>query len=158
MASVNKVILVGRVGANPELKNFEGGSKVVNFAIATSENFKDKAGVKQQKTEWHNIVAWAEKAELISKYVSKGSLVYIEGKLQTRSWDDKDGVKRYTTEVNAFTIEFLDSKKSEDGETSTKTEAPTKTVTPVNVKTAGKTTATAATVTTGSDSDDDLPF
>ena len=70
----------------------------------------------------------------------------------------KDGVKRYTTEVNAFTIEFLDSKKSEDGETSTKTEAPTKTVTPVNVKTAGKTTATAATVTTGSDSDDDLPF
>lgn len=149
--SVNKAILVGRVGANPELKNFDGGTKVVNFSLATSEYFKDKAGVRQQKTEWHNVVAWSTLAEIVAKNVVKGSELYVEGKIVTRSWDDKDGVKKYTTEIVASEVRFLGSKKSEEGETTSKStpdasaKAPTKTATPVM--------AVAA-----NDVDDDLPF
>lgn len=160
---VNKAILVGRVGANPELKNLDGGNKVTNFSIATSEYFKDKAGVKQQKTEWHNIVAWGTLAEIIAKNVVKGSEIYLEGKMATRTWDDKDGVKRYTTEIVANEIKFLGSKKHDDGEVASTTASSNSTTTAATTTSATKTPGKAkevvtATVTTTDDSDDDLPF
>jgi single-strand DNA-binding protein len=109
MAGVNKVILVGNLGKDPEVRHTPQGQTVANFSIATSESWNDKTGQKQERTEWHRIVVWGKLAELCSKYLSKGRQVYIEGKLQTRAWDDKEGQKRYTTEVIANTIQFLSS-------------------------------------------------
>lgn len=105
--SVNKVILLGRLGQDPELKYTSGGSAVCSFSVATSESWKDKDGKNQEKTEWHKIVVWGKLAELCNQYLAKGRQAYIEGKLQTRQWDDKDGNKRYTTEINAATVEFV---------------------------------------------------
>jgi single-strand DNA-binding protein len=99
MSGVNKVILVGRLGKDPEVRNLENGATVANFTIATSESYKDRTtGEKKEITEWHNIVLWRGLAEIAQKYLHKGDLVYIEGKLRTRSWE-KEGVTRYTTEV-----------------------------------------------------------
>ena len=111
MASVNKVILIGNLGKDPELKYLPSGRAVANFSIATSENWKDKDGNRQEKTEWHNIVLWGRTAEVAKEYLSKGSSVYIEGRLQTRSWDDKDGNKRYTTEIVGDRMQFLGSRR-----------------------------------------------
>jgi single-strand DNA-binding protein len=108
-SSVNKVILVGRLGKDPELKYTQGGTPVAKFSIATDETWKDQSGEKQQRTEWHNIVAWRARRNLWP-YLNKGKLVYIEGKLQTRSWDDKEGHKRYTTEVVADNMVMLSGK------------------------------------------------
>jgi len=109
--SVNKVIILGRLGQNPELKYTPSGSAVCQFSLATSENWTDKSGQKQEKTEWHRIVVWGKLAELCNQYLIKGRQVYLEGKLQTRSWDDKtSGQKRYTTEINAQTIQFIGEK------------------------------------------------
>lgn len=105
--SVNKVLLIGRLGNNPEIRYTNTGSAVANFNIATSENWTDKNGQRQERTEWHKIVVWGKLAELCEKYLSKGRQCFVEGKLQTRSWDDKDGNKRYTTEVVATTVQFL---------------------------------------------------
>jgi single-strand DNA-binding protein len=105
--SVNKVILLGRLGQDPELKYTPSGSAVANFSIATSDNWVDKSGQKQEKTEWHRIVVWGKLAELCNQYLSKGRQVFVEGKLQTRSWDDNNGNKRYTTEINANTVQFI---------------------------------------------------
>ena len=105
--SVNKVILLGRLGNNPEIRYTPNGQAVANFSIATSESWNDKSGQKQERTEWHRIVVWAKLAELCGQYLAKGRQVYIEGKLQTRQWDDKEGNKRYTTEVVASTVQFL---------------------------------------------------
>ena len=99
MAGVNKVILVGNLGKDPEIRTLDNGRSVASFSIATSEAYKDKNGNKVENTEWHNIVMWSPLAEIAQKYLKKGSQVYVEGKLSTRSWDDKEGVKRYTTEV-----------------------------------------------------------
>lgn len=107
MASVNKVILIGNLGADPEVRYTPGGQAVANFRIATSESWTDKQGQKQERTEWHKIVAWGKLAELAGQYLSKGRQVYIEGKLQTRQWDDRDGNKRYTTEIQANQVTFL---------------------------------------------------
>ncbi|MEN8927892.1 MAG: single-stranded DNA-binding protein [Flavobacteriales bacterium] len=109
MAGINKVILIGNLGKDPEVKHFESGSMVVNFSIATSESYKDKkSGEKITQTEWHNISIWREGlAKIAETYLKKGSSVYIEGKLRTRSWDDKDGNKRYTTEVVADNMTML---------------------------------------------------
>ncbi|MCI0422089.1 MAG: single-stranded DNA-binding protein [Acidobacteria bacterium] len=107
---MNKVILVGRLGKDPELKYTQGGTPVVKFSLATDETWKDQSGEKQQRTEWHNIVAWRKLAEICGQYLNKGKLVYIEGKLQTRSWDDKEGHKRYTTEVVADNMVMLSGK------------------------------------------------
>ena len=112
---VNKVILIGRLGQDPESRFSADGTQVANFSLATSEVWKDKLGEKQEKTEWHRCVAWRKTAELIVQYTQKGSMLYVEGKLQTRSWDDKDGVKRYTTEIVINTIEFLSSKDDAGG-------------------------------------------
>ena len=105
--SVNKVLLLGRLGKDPELKYTPSGVAVCSFSIATSEAWQDKAGQKQERVEWTNIVVWNKLAELCNQYLSKGRQAYIEGSLQTRSWDDKDGNKRYTTEIVAKTVQFL---------------------------------------------------
>lgn len=97
--SVNKVILVGNLGQDPELKYTASGQAVANFSLATNERWKDKNGEFQERTEWHRLVCWAKLAETASKYLNKGSSVYIEGRLQTRSWDDKEGKKHFATEV-----------------------------------------------------------
>ncbi|MCK9230509.1 MAG: single-stranded DNA-binding protein [Syntrophales bacterium] len=107
---VNKVILVGRLGADPEIRYTQDGTMVTTLNVATNEQWKDKDGEKQQKTEWHRVVTFRKLAEICGNYLSKGSLVYIEGRIQTRSWDDKDGNKRYTTEVVASTMQMLDRK------------------------------------------------
>ncbi len=108
MSGVNKVILVGRLGADPEIRYTQQGVGVTNFNIATSENWVDKSGEKQERTEWHRIVVWGKMAETCSQYLAKGRQVFVEGRLQTRQWEDKDGQKRYTTEVVAQTVQFLD--------------------------------------------------
>lgn len=105
--SVNKVIILGRLGQDPELKYTPGGMAVCNFTLATSESWADKAGQKQERTEWHRIVVWGKLAELCNQYLTKGRQAYVEGSLQTRAWDDKNGQKRYTTEINAKTIQFI---------------------------------------------------
>lgn len=109
--SVNKVILMGRLGKDPELKYTPSGAAVCNFSIATTESWNDKSsGQKQERTEWHRIVVWGKLAELCNQYLAQGRQVYVEGSLQTRSWDDKDGNKRYTTEINAKTVQFIGNK------------------------------------------------
>lgn len=105
--SVNKVIILGRLGQDPELKYTPSGAAVCNFSLATSESWTDKAGQKQEKTEWHRIVVWGKLAELCNQYLAKGRQAFVEGKLQTRSWDDKDGTKRYSTEIMANTVQFI---------------------------------------------------
>ena len=114
--SVNKVILVGNVGKDPEVRHVESGT-VCNFSLATSEVYKNKNGEKVTQTEWHNIVLWRQLAELAEKFVKKGSQLYIEGRIRTRSYEDQNGVKRYTTEIYADTMRFL-GRKQEDGSAS----------------------------------------
>jgi len=109
MASVNKVILIGNLGNDPDLKYTPSGAAVANFSIATKESWKSKEGTQETKTEWHKIVAWGKLAEICGEYLAKGRPVYIEGKLQTREWTDKDGGKRYTTEIVAQAVQFLGS-------------------------------------------------
>ncbi len=114
MASVNKVILVGNLGRDPEVRYMPNGEAVANFSIATTENWKDKSGVKQEKTEWHNIVMYRRLAEIAGEYLKKGRPVYIEGRLQTRKWE-KDGVTRYSTEIIGDQMQMLGSKDSGGG-------------------------------------------
>ena len=111
--SVNKVILVGNVGKDPEVRHLDKGVSVANFPLATTETYLAKNGEKVSTTEWHNIVLWRGLAEVTEKYVTKGRQLYIEGRLRTRSWDDKDGNKRYTTEIYADVMQLLG--KREDG-------------------------------------------
>ncbi len=113
--SVNKVILVGRLGKDPDLRYTTSGTAVANFTLATSERFKDKSGEQQEKTEWHNIVVWRNLAEICGKYLKKGKQVYIEGKIQTRSYDDRDGNKKYITEVVADQMQMLGRANEEGG-------------------------------------------
>jgi single-strand DNA-binding protein len=104
---INKVILIGNLGADPEMKYTAGGTAICKFRIATTEVFKDRDGNQQERTEWHRVVAWAKLAEICGQYLSKGKQVYVEGSLRTSSWDDQDGNKRYTTEINARDVQFL---------------------------------------------------
>ena len=107
---VNKAILVGRLGKDPEVRYTPDGMMVTNFTLATDEQRKDKNGERVQKTEWHRIVTFGKLAEICGKYLVKGKLVFVEGRIQTRAWDDKEGVKRYTTEIVASNMQMLDSK------------------------------------------------
>lgn len=107
MSGVNKVIIVGRLGKEPEMKAVGQGSTVTTLNIATSENWVGKDGQKQERTEWHRVVVWGKLAEICGKHLSKGRQVYVEGRLQTRSWEDQKGEKRYTTEIVANTVQFL---------------------------------------------------
>ena len=111
MSGVNKVILLGRLGRDPELRTTTSGNSVCNFSVATSENWNDKqTGEKQERTEWHNIVVWGKLAEICAQYLSKGAQAYIEGKLQTTKYTDKENVERYKTEVVAQTVQFIGGK------------------------------------------------
>ena len=112
--SVNKVILVGNLGKDPELRYTPSGTAVATFSLATTERYKDREGQKQEKTEWHNIVAWRQLAEICGKFLHKGKQIYIEGKIQTRSYDDRDGNKRYITEIVVDQMQMLGSK--DDGQ------------------------------------------
>jgi single-strand DNA-binding protein len=105
--SVNKVILVGRLGRDPETRYTSSGQAVCNFTLATDESFKDRSGERQQRTEWHRIVMWGKLAEIGQQYLRKGKLIYVEGRLQTRQWDDKEGNKRTTTEIVANVMRML---------------------------------------------------
>jgi single-strand DNA-binding protein len=105
--SVNKVILVGRLGKDPETRYTSSGQAVCNFSLATDETYKDRAGERQKRTEWHRIVVWAKQAEIAQQYLHKGSLIYVEGRIQTRQWDDREGQKRTTTEIVATNFRML---------------------------------------------------
>lgn len=118
MAGVNKVILVGHLGKDPEVRHLESGAAVANFSMATTESYKDKNGNRQDQTEWHNIVLWRGLAEVAEKYLKKGNLVYIEGKLKTRSWQDKEGATRYTTEIVGDNMTMLGSKSDNSSSSS----------------------------------------
>jgi single-strand DNA-binding protein len=107
---VNKALLIGRLGKDPEVRYTPDGTMVTNFNLATDEQWKDKNGEKVQKTEWHRIVTFGKLAEICGNYLVKGKLVFVEGRIQTRSWEDKDGVKRFTTEIVASNMQMLDTK------------------------------------------------
>ena len=136
---VNKVILIGRLGADPEVRYTQDGAMVTNFRLATDEQWKDKTGEKVQRTEWHRIVTFGKLAEICGNYLSKGRLVYIEGRIQARSWDDKDGNKRYATEIIALNMQMIERK----GQSADQSQSP------VNAGSSFKGTEMA---------DDDVPF
>ncbi len=104
---INKVILIGNLGADPEIRYTQGGTPVANFRIATTETWRNKEGGKEEHTEWHKIVAWRKLGEICGEYLSKGSKVYLEGRIRTRKWQDRDGNDRYTTEIEARDVQFL---------------------------------------------------
>jgi single-strand DNA-binding protein len=149
---INKVILLGHVGKDPELRHLDNDRTVARFTLATSETYKNKNGEKVTNTEWHNIVAWRALAELAGKYIKKGSLLYIEGKIRTRSWDDKEGNKRYTTEIDAESIQLVGRKPEDGGQQSYNTPANQQDNTP-NVD-----TNNGFDYSQGSNATDDLPF
>jgi len=121
---LNKALLIGRLGADPEVRYTQDGNMVTNFTIATDEFWKDKSGERVQKTEWHRIVTFGKLAEICGNYLSKGKLVLIEGRIQTRSWDDRDGNKRYTTEIVASTMTMLDRKGQSDYQQGNSSDGP----------------------------------
>ena len=145
MAGVNKVILVGNLGKDPEVRHLENGTTVANFPIATSESYKDREGNRIDQTEWHNVVVWRKLAEIAESYLKKGSQNYLEGKLRTRSWDDQQGNKRYTTEVVADTFTML-GKREDSQSTQSVTNNNSSTSTQNNV------------IETNNSVEDDLPF
>ncbi len=124
MASLNKVMLIGNLGRDPEIRYTQSGSAVANFSIATTDRWTDKNGQLQERTEWHNIVLFDRLADLAQSYLKKGSQVFIEGKLQTRNWDDQQGVKHYRTEVVGNIMQFLDRRPTQ-GASETEAQAPT---------------------------------
>lgn len=112
MGNLNKVLLIGRLGQDPEKRITPSGHTVVNVSLATTDYFKDQGGNRQERTEWHRVVFWNRQAELIEQYCRKGSQLYVEGSLQTREWQDKDGNRRFSTDIVARNMQFLDSKDS----------------------------------------------
>lgn len=111
---LNKVILIGNLGRDPEIRHTDGGAIVANFPLATTEYYKDKNGQRQEQTEWHQIVAWRSQAEYAQKYLKKGFTLMVEGKIRTRSWEDKERVKRYTTEIIADSFQLISSPRREE--------------------------------------------
>jgi single-strand DNA-binding protein len=131
---INKVIIVGNVGANPEVRYTPSGAAVANFTVATNESWKDQSGAQQERVEWHRIVAWGKLGEICGEYLRKGSHVYLEGRLRTRTWEDQNKIKRYTTEILATDLQMLDKKQDtaaeadvpvESGSTTALSPAPT---------------------------------
>jgi single-strand DNA-binding protein len=152
MASVNKVILIGNLGRDPETRYMPDGGAVTNISVATTDVWKDKAGEKQEKTEWHRVAFFGKLAEIAGEYLKKGSQVYVEGRLQTRKWQDKDGNDKYTTEIVADRMQMLGSRQGMGG---AEREAPDREAAPA--KGAGKPAAKAG----GGkfdDFEDDIPF
>lgn len=167
--TLNKVMLIGNVGRDPEVRHLEGGSVTASFTIATTERYKDKTGENKEVTEWHNIVCWRNLAELADKYIKKGTQLYIEGKIRTRSWTDRDGNTRYTTEIQADSIQLLGRKGDNPASSYTSAAkpyspsmAPAQPQSPVPPSNANEGTFTSAVNSSdagfdGSD-EDDLPF
>ena len=145
MASVNKVILVGHLGKDPEVRYMPNGDAVANFSIATTDSWKDKSGARQERTEWHNIAMYRRLAEIAGEYLKKGSSVYVEGRLQTRKWQDKNGQDRYTTEIICDQMQMLGSK----GERQSRYEEPPPPPPPVRRQ---------EKPVVSHDMDDDIPF
>lgn len=114
MGSLNKAMIIGRLGTDPEVRYTQNNTAVATLSIATSERYRDRNGELQENTEWHRVVAWGRLAEISQKYLKKGSQVFVEGPIQTRSWEDQEGQKRYTTEIKALTLQMLDSKSDDD--------------------------------------------
>ena len=112
--SLNRVLIIGRIGKDPEVRHTQSGQSVASFSVATDESYKDQSGQKVEKTEWHRITAWGKQAEFIGNYLGKGRLVYIEGKIETRKWTDNNGQERYTTEIKAERVQAMD--KRPDGQ------------------------------------------
>lgn len=110
MGSLNKAMIIGRLGSDPEVRYTQSNTAVATMNIATTEKYRDSNGEMQESTEWHRVVAWNKLAEICQKYVKKGSQIYVEGPIQTRQWEDKDGQKRYTTEIKVLTLQLLDSR------------------------------------------------
>ncbi|REL33326.1 single-stranded DNA-binding protein [Rhodohalobacter sp. SW132] len=115
MSSLNKAMIIGRLGADPEVRYTQSNTAVATLSVATTERYKDRNGEQQESTEWHRIVAWGRLAEICQEYLKKGSLAYFEGPIQTRQWEDKDGQKKYTTEIKALNMQMLDSRGSNTG-------------------------------------------
>lgn len=148
MSSVNKVIIIGHLGKAPEVRYAASGDAIANVAVATSETWKDKNGEKQERTEWHRVVFYRKLAEIVGEYLDKGSLVYIEGKLQTRKWQNKDGVDQYTTEIIADKMQMMGGKhQGESAPRQAQQQAP--------AQSAG---APAQRGNSFEDMDDDIPF
>lgn len=145
MSSLNKAMIIGRLGQDPEVRYTQANTAVATLSVATTERYKDRNGELQENTEWHRVVAWGRLAEICQEYLKKGSLAYFEGPIQTREWEDKDGQKRYTTEIKALNMQMLDSKGSSDSSgPSTGSSKPA--------------TSTAKIDDSFDDMDDDLPF
>lgn len=155
---INKVILVGNVGNDPEIRAMQNGDEVANFSLATSERWKDKnSGEKKEKTEWHRVVAWGNLATVVKNYVKKGSKLYIEGKLQTRKWTDQSGVEKYSTEIilqgfNA-TLQMLDSRAGDSSGVDAHNEAKANGYQPQTTEQAKQTAQSSV-----QELDDDIPF
>lgn len=141
---MNKVMLIGNVGKEPDVRHLEGGAVVASFSLATNKTYRNKSGEKVQETEWHNLVCWNKTAEICEKYVKKGDKLYVEGELRTRDWEDKEGNKRYTTEIVFFQMEMLGStnERSDNERRSDSHSAPASEQTSVDV----------------TEEEDDLPF
>ena len=150
----NKVHLIGNLGMDPEVKKLENGNSLAKFSLATSDSYKNKDGEKVEETQWHNLVAWGPKAEFAEKYLKKGSQVYVEGKLQTRSWEDKDGNTRYTTEIVGNNLTMLG--KRNEGESDAP--APTPQREQKSAPESSNQTSSKESTSNSSEEDDDLPF
>jgi len=124
MASVNKVILIGNLGKDPEVRYMPSGEAIANISVATTDSWKDKSGEKQEKTEWHRVSFFGKLAEIVGEYLKKGSQVYVEGRLQTRKWQDKEGQDKYTTEIVADRMQMLGGRSGAGGGESMTTERP----------------------------------
>lgn len=149
MASVNKVILIGNLGSDPETRHTQSGQTVANFSMATNEQWTSKDGERNERTEWHRIVVWGRQAEICEQYLRKGKQIYVEGRLQTRQWEDRDGNRRYTTEVVAQAVKFL-------GRAGDRPEAPVGA--PGYTEEAYADQTANAGANAGGGSDDDVPF
>ena len=158
MASVNKVILLGNLGRDPETRYTTGGDAVTNLSIATSEQWKDKSGEKQERTEWHRVVLFGRQAEIAGEYLKKGRSVYIEGRLQTRKYADKDGVEKYSTEIVADRMQLLGSREGGGGGGSDVEFSGGGSAARGSGGGGGKPTGGGAKKTNADDLDDDIPF
>jgi len=156
MASVNKVILVGNLGRDPETRYTTGGDAVTNIRLATTDVWKDKNGEKQERTEWHNIVFYGRQAEIAGEYLKKGRQIYVEGRLQTRKWQDKEGQDRYTTEIIADRMQMLGSR--EGGGASVAAEPAEREPAAASASAGGRKSTAAPAKKNVDDLDDDIPF
>ncbi|MGL5684095.1 MAG: single-stranded DNA-binding protein [Marinifilaceae bacterium] len=156
---VNKVILIGNVGADPEVRYLEGGVATVNLSLATSETYKDRnTGERITQTEWHNVVFWRGLAEIVEKYVKKGTRLYIEGRLRSRSWEDQNGVKHYRTEVQADNMQMLSSRQEQGGMPGMENSTHTAPTTHSPAATSAPKPMPSSDITMNDDDTDDLPF